>query len=181
MGTIGLGEGLAIASLAVQFIEVGQKCAKLVHDFSSFGENAYKLSLYANHEIRKINPLRNVLLESDKFGLEKSFFDMLEPPSQQGIRSILLEIIRSLQAFKDFAGSYHLETDQVEVDSAEPLAAADLDAHNQEADLFLALRGERLMQKTTTWVKKARWSPKGKSVGFKLVEELRAWLVLLQE
>lgn len=107
--TVGLGEGLAIASLTLQLVEVGQKCGELIKDFRSFREAASELSPEVKHKLRKIDPIRNILLKPDKFGLGKTLFKMLDLGCQRDVRDILFKVVRLLEVFRGVVEKYHLD------------------------------------------------------------------------
>lgn len=180
MVTIGVGESLAIASIVLQLVEVGQSCADWVKRFGTFGEDSTAFQIRFNHEYRKLEALQHVLVDPEKFKLEQPLFELMGPGRQHDLRVVLLYILRLLESFKILASKHGAAERQDKEQSAEQTEASDLSETALAEALPDLIERERFIQTKSTWIKKAIWASTGKKKAERILVEIHGWLKLVQ-
>ncbi|KAK3047695.1 hypothetical protein LTR09_010953 [Extremus antarcticus] len=181
MVTFGIGEAIAVAQLAVQVVELGQKCAESIERWQAYGEDAGRIYLKFNHENRRLKSLQHLLVDKDKIGLGKPLFELMEPQQQKDVQYILMSVLKLLHGFQDQAARYNLTKTQPGVAQNVPLSSLALDMQALEDALPEMRRRDKWLQTTSTFTTKWRWTFGAKTDAEKLVAGIREWLDLITE
>lgn len=182
MVTVGLGEGLAIASIILQLVDVAQQCTEWVERFGAFGAVASDFHVRYNHEFRKLQALQHVLLDAEKFKLGKPLIKLMEEKRQDDIKVVLLYILRELRAFETLASKCGAREIDEKGSNADPdRLAVDVSEMALEEALPELVEREKFVQTKTTWIKKARWASTGKKKAEKTLPQIHDRLQLVRD
>ncbi|KAI6750541.1 hypothetical protein HG530_014822 [Fusarium avenaceum] len=181
MVTVGIGEGLAIASIALQLVEVAQKCAEWAERFGAFGEVSSGFQVRYNHQFRKMQALQHVLLDPEKFKLGKPLIEFMEKERQHDIRHVLLCTLREVQSFEKLASKYAPREVEEKAEDTDPQDIIDVGELALEETLPYLVESERFVQRNTTWIKKVFWASKGKKTAEKILSQIHELLQLVRD
>ncbi|KAH7235438.1 hypothetical protein BKA59DRAFT_558863 [Fusarium tricinctum] len=181
MVTVGIGEGLAIASIALQLVEVAQKCAEWAERFGAFGEVSSGFQVRYNHQFRKMQALQHVLLDPEKFKLGKPLIELMEKERQHDIRHVLLCTLREVQSFEKLALKYGPQEVEDKAENNDPQGVVEVGEVALEDALPNLVESERFVQRNTTWIKKVFWASKGKKTAERTLSQIHELLQLLRD